>query len=735
MNSPEKPMSLTDESKSQIAIEYAYRLRETSPARSVFWVYANNSARFEQSYRSIATAAKIPGVEDPKADVLNLVYQWLGSDQSGDWLMILDNADDAQIFFSPHVIPTTHNDAAVIESPCLSSFLPQTGLGSIIITSRDEGTALRLTGLERKQVLQVDIMSEDDTMALLTKRLPEDPSDESAKRKLIAELDSIPLAITQASAYIKLRGKRMTIARYLEFLRSNEKNQIDLLSKNEMDLRRDPEVPNSIIRTWQISFSRIKEQNPAAAKLLSCMCMLDRQGIPEFLFYEDGVQSLRFLEAIETLINFSFVVEEKEKGNFEIHRLVQLATQKWLETFGTIQKAKEKALRLVSYHYPSGGYENWTTCEALEPHAQIVMGYTFDSENCKLQQKELLYNGAGFAFTRGKYKISEEKVTKAIEIGEKYLRPDDLSTLDSLHVLGLTYLHQGRWSQAEALYLRVIETRKEVLGDRHPDTLTSLNNLAMTYYRQGHYKKAEEMHIQVLDIKKQVLGPEHRDTLASMNNLASTYGDQQDLTKAEELLIQIVDTEKTVLGPKHPVTLRSMNNLASTYVRQGDLTEAEKLLIQIVDTAKRVLGPEHPDTLRSMNNLASTYREQGHCSKAENLEVQVLETQKRILGAEHPGTLISMNNLALTYGYQGHWSKAEKLNVQVLNTQKRILGAEHPNTLISMNNLAYTYHSQARHNQAIELMEQVVELFKKKLGANHPHTLASIDTLRDWKDE
>ncbi len=602
--------TLTTESKSQIAIEYAYRLRKRSPTKSVFWVHANNAVRFEQSYRNIATTVKIPGIEDPKVDVLNLVFQWLDSGESGDWLLILDNADDADMFFSPLVIPTAREHATDIEPPYLSRFLPETGSGSTLITSRDEGTALRLTG-ERKQVLRVDVMSEDDAVALLTKGLPEDASDESAKKGLIDELDSIPLAITQASAYINTQGTRMTIAKYLELLRRDEKSQIHLLSKDEADLRRDPGVPNSVIRTWQISFSQIKDQNPAAADLLSCMCMLDRQGIPEFLFHEDGDQSLEFDEAIGILIRFSFVIEGKEQGGFEIHRLVQLATRKWIETFGEIQRVQEEALRLISQHYPDGEYRNWTICEALEPHAQIVLNYFFDSKDCKLQQKSLLHNGAWFALRRGRFNISEERVKRAIDIGKAYLKPDDQSTLASIHLLAWTYQAQGKWKEAEELDLQVLEARERIFGAKHPETMISMGSLAMTYRNQGRWAEAEKLFLQVLETQKKVLGDKDPHTLTLKSNLATLYKDQGRQAEAEKLNLQVLETQKVVLGDKHPDTLLSMSNIAAIYRGQGRWTEAEELSLQVLETQKAVLGDEHPHTITSINNLAMLYDQRG----------------------------------------------------------------------------------------------------------------------------
>lgn len=603
MSSPEVLTLLTSESKSQIAIEYAYRVRKKCPEKSVFWVHASNAARFEQSYRSIATAAKIPGIEDPKVDALNLVFQWLGSGESGDWLLILDNADVAELFFDSVAAPATQNDAASIEPPCLSRFLPQTTTGSILITSRDEATAVRLTG-RPKQVLRVGIMSEDDTMALLIKRLPQDPSDESAKKELIIELDSVPLAITQASAYITVQSPRMTVARYLQFLRRDEKNQMDLLSKNEVDLRRDPGVPNSVIRTWQISFSQIKDQSAAAADLLSCMCMLDRQGIPEFLFYEDGHQSLDFEEAIGTLIQFSFVIEEKEQKVFAIHRLVQLATRKWVESYGEVGRVQEEALRLVWKHYPEGKFENRITCEALEPHAQIVLNYAYDSEECKLQQSDILFDGARHAMTQGRFKISEEKVQKNVDIRKLYLGSEDPDTLYSLGILASAYSGQGKWREAEKLNLQVLEKRNRVFGAEHPDTLKTMNNLALTYRNQGRLEKAEILNLQVLEIRNRVSGAEHPSTVTTMSNLALTYWNQERWAEAEKLNLQVLEIGRRVSGGEHPSTVITMNNLAWAYWEQDRHSEAINLMETVVELRKKVLGANHPYTVGSIDDLA-----------------------------------------------------------------------------------------------------------------------------------
>ena len=150
------------------------------------------------------------------------------------------------------------------------------------------------------------------------------------------------------------------------------------------------------------------------------------------------------------------------------------------------------------------------------------------------------------------------------------------------HSLASTYQKQGRWKEAEELFVHVMETFKRVLGQEHPDTLTSTANLASTFWSQGRWKEAEELEVQVMEARKRVLGREHPSTLTSMANLASTYQNQGRWKEAEELEVQVMETRKRVLGREHPSTLTSMTNLATTYMIQGRRTEAKGLQIEAV---------------------------------------------------------------------------------------------------------------------------------------------------------
>lgn len=84
---------LTIDRKSQLSIEYSYRVRSQSPSTWVLWIHASNAARFEQSFRDIAEQAKLFGRKDPTVNIFQLVESWL-QDARREWLLILDNVDD-----------------------------------------------------------------------------------------------------------------------------------------------------------------------------------------------------------------------------------------------------------------------------------------------------------------------------------------------------------------------------------------------------------------------------------------------------------------------------------------------------------------------------------------------------------------------------------------------------------------------------------------------------------------
>jgi hypothetical protein len=102
---------------------------------------------------------------------------------------------------------------------------------------------------------------------------------------LLAELTYLPLAIIQASAYIKANG--VSITDYLSLVAEQDESTIELLSEDFEDDDRYQTIKNPVATTWLISFERIQQRNPLAADYLSFMACIEPKDIPQTLWKKD----------------------------------------------------------------------------------------------------------------------------------------------------------------------------------------------------------------------------------------------------------------------------------------------------------------------------------------------------------------------------------------------------------------------------------------------------------------
>jgi len=133
----------------------------------VFWIHASNIDRIKQGYREIAERVKIPGREDPKANILDLVAKWLQDESKGTWLLVLDNLDDDTVLSTPQAptsrVRSTDNEGQLQRR--LLAYLPQIQNGTILITTRTRSVALKL--VERQDIIPIDPMINTDALILL----------------------------------------------------------------------------------------------------------------------------------------------------------------------------------------------------------------------------------------------------------------------------------------------------------------------------------------------------------------------------------------------------------------------------------------------------------------------------------------------------------------------------------------------------------------------------------------
>lgn len=92
-------------------------------------------------------------------------------------------------------------------------------------------------------------------------------------------------------------------------------------------------------------------------------------------------------------------------------------------------------------------------------------------------------------------------------------RADQLASYN--RQLAGVYLAQGRYEEAEPVYLSCIQRSTEEVGADHEDTMVGMNNLAILYEYMGKCQQAEDMYSQVLSNLRVKLGDDDPSTLVS----------------------------------------------------------------------------------------------------------------------------------------------------------------------------------------------------------------------------
>lgn len=700
--------------KTQVALELTYTIRQEDPARSIFWIPSTSIEAVEQAYRNIA---RLLGVSDGGSDdVKSIVKHYLSSERAAPWVLIIDNADDFDMWLTSRT------------SPALKTFLPASQQGFILFTSRNGALVSRLVG---PNVIQLSEMDDMTAVALFKDSLIQKDltKDEISTTMLVNRLCGLPLALIQAASFIN--ESNMSLKIYLNLLGQQEESMIQLLSENFEDEYRYPETENPVSATWLISFQSIQNTNKRAARYLTFIACIDYKDIPLSLLPEAETE-IEKEKALGILRAYSFISQQANSEIATMHRLVHLATRNWLRNEGTLSECTMAAGEHISEVFPDGQHEQRSLWRKYLPHAQVLLER--DEVETDGDFKDYLAGNVGRCLAEdGRNNDAEHLLLKCVASRRERLDANDPRLLWSISALTRVYWGQGRWKEAEEASIQVLHSRQAVLGDDHPDTLFSKHDLAASIYLQSRLKEAEIIYRQVLQQRKSILGDEDPATLATMFALGEVLANSGRLQEAEELQVRVVELRKVIMGAEHPHTLTSMGFLATILMELGRLSEAEELQLKVYNVQKTILGDNHPDTLVSMGHLACIYHETNRPEESEEFDAKTLEIRKAILGPEHPDTLDSMSNLTISFLDRGRLADAEKLALQTLNTRTARLGATHQDTLTSMDILAGVWRDQGRLYDAIALLSGCAELQGSHLGPDHPDTISAKLRLESWR--
>ncbi|KAH8647761.1 nucleoside phosphorylase domain-containing protein [Xylariales sp. PMI_506] len=220
--------------KTQVALQFAYRVKKNKPDYSIFWVPALSHACFAKSYAEIAGELGIEKGND-NDDLNDLVRRYLCSGKAGKWILIVDNADDTSLILGQP------------GNPGIIRYLPESEHGRVVFTTRSREVAFAVAV---SNIINLKEMTQEEGINFLDNSLTRKEllQDKATTVKLLEELAYLPLAITQAAAY--LNRNQLSIPNYLGLLNGTEENFVSLFSREFHDPTRYAESRNAIATTW-----------------------------------------------------------------------------------------------------------------------------------------------------------------------------------------------------------------------------------------------------------------------------------------------------------------------------------------------------------------------------------------------------------------------------------------------------------------------------------------------------
>ena len=275
--------------KTQVALELAYIIHSQDPGYSIFWIPSTSIEAVEQAFQSIGQVLGLP--EGNPDDLKSRVKAHLSSKRAGSWLLIVDNADDQNIWLDSN---TSHP---------LKSFLPHSDEGFVLFTSRSQRLVTQLVGPD---VIRLSELDDQSAVDLFKKSLIQGDltADEKSTITLVHRLCGLPLALVQAASFVNENS--MSLERYLLLLIQQEEDMMELLSEDFEDNYRYQNVENPVSATWLVSFQHIEKSNTLAIMFLSFFACIDHRDIPLSLLPPTGTE-LEREKALGILKAYSFI--------------------------------------------------------------------------------------------------------------------------------------------------------------------------------------------------------------------------------------------------------------------------------------------------------------------------------------------------------------------------------------------------------------------------------------------
>ena len=322
--------------KTSLAVEFSWRWMNHFTG-GVFWVNGESDENVSKSVaENLALLNVTVSTRENVDDSLNRFLTLL-SYESRPWLLVVDNADDLR---SP-TCPTG------VEKICKGPWQRNARApknGHILFTTRknakDTAAFLRLSPTN---CLELQCFSEEEGALFLIRRTGlEGESLYQGAIDLAKELGGLPLALEQAAAYISALPISITFKDYLDKYRHVKLRLLQQKSVTALSVEAQHRL--SVHTTWEMNFSFVIKNSPAAATMMRIASFLTSESIPldvinpglptlnQAELREAARSKIETAHILQVLTCYSLFSVDQHNRVFGVHKLVQEVVRDSLTT-------------------------------------------------------------------------------------------------------------------------------------------------------------------------------------------------------------------------------------------------------------------------------------------------------------------------------------------------------------------------------------------------------------------